>query len=54
MFTDGFFLAFFSVAILGAISLTVQEMILYRRLHDLVDNIDEFYQLVVSSRKEDV
>ena len=54
MLTFGFEVGFFSVVILGAISLTVQEILLYRRLHDLVDNIDEFYQLVVSSRKDDV
>lgn len=41
----------FACSVIYGFALTVQEILLYRRLNDLVDNIDQFYQLVVSSRK---
>ena len=48
-FTYGFWV----VLIVGAIALTVQEIVLYNRLHSLIDKIEEFYQLVVSSSPEE-
>ena len=40
-----FTLGFFAVLILGAISLSVQEILLYRRLQSLVDKIEDFFDL---------